>query len=95
MEDRIAKPLMPCLRHLRQALQQRIGFARDQLRQNLGVQALEQIAVPGQIAAVQQRKGELHIILVEAGAVCQSPGRRADTQPDVPHVTDIGRESRP
>ena len=48
------------------------------------MQALEQRCITAKEAAIQQRQGELQIVLVEAGAVGESARGRADPQAAVP-----------
>ena len=84
MKDGVAEAVMPASRYLAELLQQPVGFAGDQLRQSLAVQALEQDLITGKEAAIEKRKRELQIVLVEAAAVGESSGSRADAQAAVP-----------
>src|SRR5450756_3022830 len=70
----------------RQALHQDIGLARHQVWQALFVEALEQPGIAAQKPAVEQRDGELDIVVVEAGALLERTRRRADPQAGVPHL---------
>ena len=56
MKDGVAEALMPRLRHLREALEKRVGFAGDQLRQVFAVQALEQSLVAGTGSGSREEK---------------------------------------
>src|SRR5271166_6134908 len=86
MEDGVTEAKMPRARDLGEALHQHVGLARHELRQNLAVQPREECRVTGQKAAVEQRDGELDIVLVEARAVVERARGRTDTQADVPHL---------
>ncbi len=69
MKDGVAEAQMAGARDLGEALQQRVRLAGDELGQDLLVQALEQGCVAVQEAAVEQRDGELDVVLVKARAV--------------------------
>ena len=49
------------------------------------MKSLKQIAITGQISAVEQRDGEFDIVGIEALAFGKCARRRAELQPQVPH----------
>src|SRR5215831_18895571 len=90
MEDRFSKAMVPSGSNFRQSSGKDYRFTCDQLRNNLVVQQDEQLVVTDQEPAVQQRDGELDILLIEATALVDCASSRADAQPRVPQFLTDG-----
>jgi hypothetical protein len=74
-------------RHLGQSLQQRLGLAHDQLGDDLVVKPPEQIAIAGEVAAVEERNGELSIVGDRNGRTqpaCATPDSVSSAGPTIP-----------
>ena len=86
MKDGVAETQVPGASDVRQTLHQDIRLACHKLGQALFTQTFEQPGIAGQKTAVEQRDGELDIVLVEACTLVERARRRADPQTGVPHL---------
>ena len=68
VKHRVAELPMPLPRHLGQPLQQWLRFPYHQLGDYFVVQPCEQLAVAGQVTAIEKRNGELGIVGIKAVA---------------------------
>src|SRR5690349_21341773 len=73
-------------RDLRHPLQQSFGLFHDQLGNHFVVQAPEQIAIAGEVAAIEQRYSELRVIGIIALAFGERAGSWTELQTKVPEL---------
>ena len=86
VEDGVPEFVVAAVGQVRQALDDGSRLARHQLGNQLIVQTIEQTAVAGEIAAIEQRNRKFHVVRIEFLAFGQSPRSRAEFEPQVPDL---------
>src|SRR5450432_2616529 len=86
MVERISKFRMTLARDLGEALKQRLRFAHDQLGDHLVMQLAKQVAIAGEIAAIEKGNGELGIVGVVAVAFGERARGGTQLQTQVPQL---------
>jgi len=86
VEDGVAVLGVARASHVGQALYQGLGFVHDQLGDHLVMQAVEDLAIAGKVAAIQQGNGELDVARVKPVALPQGARDRADLHAQIPHL---------
>ena len=71
-------------RHLRQLLDNVVPFPQKKLGQDFFMQPLEQLAVSGDMPAIQEGNRELDILRIELLAFIESSRGRTEFQPEIP-----------
>ena len=84
MKDGIAELVMTGARDLAEIFDEGVAIAGDETWNGLLMQPREQIAIAGEIAAIEQRDREFNVVRVEALAFGEAASSRAELQAQIP-----------
>ena len=85
MEDGVAEFCMAGAREFHEVLDDERAIARDEARHDGVVEAIVELAITREVAAIEQGDGEFEVIGVEAFALGEIAGGRAEFEAQVPN----------